>query len=55
MAAPAAGEPAAQPMRAPLLAPMAPPLNTRCWVVDIPEQPPKNRAATTNRMTTFFI
>ena len=40
MAAPQAGHPAAQPMRAPLLAPMAPPLNVRCWVLDIPEQPP---------------
>jgi hypothetical protein len=42
-------------MRAPLLAPMAPPLNTRCWVDDMLEQPPKNRAATTNRITAFFI
>src|SRR5208337_3682416 len=55
MAAPAAGEPAAQPMSAPLLAPMPPPLNTRCWVDDIPEHPPKARAKTTSRTSAFFI
>jgi hypothetical protein len=55
MAAPAAGEPAAQPMRAPLLAPMAPPLNTRCWVLDMPEQPPTARAATNKQITAVFI
>ena len=34
------------PAGRPLLAPMAPPLNVRCWVVDIPEQPPTKNAAT---------
>jgi hypothetical protein len=55
MAAPAAGEPAAQPMRVPVLAPIAPPLNTLCWVGDIPEHPPKARANIITRITTFFI
>jgi hypothetical protein len=36
---------------------MAPPLTTRCWVDDIPEHPPKDKAKanTTIKITVFFI
>jgi hypothetical protein len=42
-------------MIAPPLAPIAPPLNTLCWVYDMPEHPRDNQKATTIGATAFRI
>jgi hypothetical protein len=42
-------------MIAPPLAPTAPPLNTLCWVFDIPEHPPENKSTTKSETTVFRI